>query len=75
MRSGTNASLGLWRPGTKTVVDLSPAAQKKRVAQSTRTGSVQKISAYRARTGGLYYVEVETTTKSSGAYALQYRKS
>ena len=69
------ASLGLWKPGTKTVVDLSPAAQKKRVAQSTRTGSVQKISAYRARTGGLYYVEVETTTKSSGAYALQYRKS
>ncbi len=71
---GTNASLGLWKPGTKTVVDLSPAAQRKRVAQSIRTGSVQKISAYRARTGGLYYVAVETTTKSYGAYALQYRK-
>jgi SpoIID/LytB domain protein len=69
-----NANLGLWQPGTKTVVDLSPAAQKKRVAQSARSGSVQKISAFRAKTGGLYYVEVEMASKNAGPYSLQYRR-
>ena len=71
---GANPTLGLWRPGTKTVVDLSPAAQKKRLAQSARSGSTQKISAFRARTGGWYYVSVQMTTRDSGAYSLQYRR-
>ncbi len=71
---GTSSSLGLWRPGTETVVDLSPAAQKLRVAQSAHSGSTQKISSYRAKTAGWYYVEVEMTTKDSGAYSLQYKR-
>ena len=70
----TNASLGLWRPGTATVVDLSPAAQKKRVAQSARSGSVQRISAYTARAGGWYYVAVQMKSKNAGVYSLQYRR-
>jgi len=69
-----NASLGLWRPGTKTVTDLSPAAQRKRVAQSTRSGSVQRISGYRAQTGGWYYVTVQMRSKNAAAYSLQYRR-
>jgi hypothetical protein len=70
-----SARLGLWRPGTKTVVDLSPAAQKKRVAQSARSGAVQKISAFKASAGGWYYVQVHMTSKNAGAYSLQYRRS
>jgi subtilase family protein len=70
----TNANLGLWRPGTTTVVDLSPTAQRKRVAQSARLGSVQKISAYKADTGGWYYVTVEMRSKNAGPYSLQYRR-
>ena len=69
-----SARLGLWRPGTKSVVDLSPAAQKKRVAQSARSGAVQKISAFRAKTAGWYYVQVQMTSKNAGVYALQYRR-
>jgi SpoIID/LytB domain protein len=69
-----SSRLDLWRPGTKTVVDLSPAAQKKRVAQSARSGSVQKISAFKAKTGGLYYIEVRMTSKNAGAYSLQFRR-
>jgi len=72
--TGTSSNLGLWRPGTKTVVDLSPSAQKKRVAQSAHSGSIQKISAYRAKTAGLYYIEVHMTTRNSGAYSLQYKR-
>ena len=34
-----------------------------------------KISAFRARTGGWHYVSVQMTTKDSGAYSLQYRRS
>jgi hypothetical protein len=72
--SGANPALGLWRPGTRTVVDLSPAAQRKRVAQSSRSGSTQKISAFRARRGGWYFISVQMTTRDVGAYSLQYRK-
>jgi SpoIID/LytB domain protein len=72
---GANPSLGLWRPGTKTVVDLSPQAQKKRLAQSTRSGSTQKISAFLAKTSGWYYVAVQMRSKNAGAYSLQYRRS
>jgi len=71
----TTSELGLWRPGTATVVDLSPAAQKMRVAQSAHAGSSEKISGYKARSGGLYYVEVEMTSKTSGAYSLSYKRS
>jgi hypothetical protein len=71
---GANPSLGLWRPGTKTVVDLSPQAQKKRLAQSTRSGSTQKISAFLAKTGGWYYVAVQMRSKDAGAYSLVYRR-
>jgi stage II sporulation protein D len=73
--AGTGTTLGLWKPGTKTVVDLSPAAQRMRLAQSAHSGSVQKISAFRAKTSGSYYIEVQMTTKSWGAYSLQYRRS
>ena len=71
---GANPTLGLWRPGTKSVVDLSPAAQKKRLAQSARSGSTQKITAFQARTGGWYYVSVQMRTKDAGAYSLQFRR-
>jgi hypothetical protein len=73
--NGTNTALGLWQPGTKTVVDLSPAAQRKRVAQSERSGSVQKIAAFKARVGGWYFIEVQMTGRSSGPYSLQYRRA
>jgi hypothetical protein len=72
--AGAGTALGLWKPGTKTVIDLSPKAQRFRVAQSAHTGSVQKISAFRARAGGWYYVEVQMNSKAWGAYALQYRR-
>ena len=71
----TSPALGLWQPGTKSVVDLSPSAQKKRVAQSARSGSVQKISGFRAKTGGWYFVAVQMTSKNGGAYSLAYRRS
>jgi len=73
--SGADTRLALWRPGTKTVVDLSPAAQKMRVAESRRPGSTERISGYRARTGGWYFIEVHMSSKSSGAYSLAYRRS
>jgi stage II sporulation protein D len=72
---GTTSALGLWRPGTATVVDLSPAAQKMRVAQSAHDGSSEKISGYRAKTAGWYYVEVEMTSKTSGTYSLSYKRA
>jgi hypothetical protein len=70
----TSPRLVLWQPGTQTVVDLSPSAQKKRVAQSARSGSVQKISGFTAKTGGWYYVEVQMTSKNGGPYSLTYRR-
>lgn len=70
-----SASLELWQPGTKTVVDLSPAAQKKRVAQSARSGSTQKISSFRAKAGGVYYVTVRMASKNAASYSLQYKRS
>jgi uncharacterized protein YchJ len=44
------------------------------VAQSARSGAVQKISAFRAKNAGWYYVQVEMTSKNAGAYSLQYRR-
>jgi subtilisin family serine protease len=72
---GANANLALWKPGTKTVQDLSPTAQRKRVAQSHRSGSTERITAYRARSGGWYYVEVRMASKSFGTYQLTYSRS
>ncbi len=70
-----NSNLALWRPGTQTVVDLSPAAQKMRVAQSFHLGSTERIRGYRARTGGWYYVEVKMSSSDSGPYTLTYARS
>ena len=72
-----DAQLSLWRPGTKTVRDLSPAAKKMRVAQSHRAGSSERISAYRATPGGWYYIEVRVRSKNpaGGPYQLTYSRS
>jgi subtilisin family serine protease len=70
--AGTDSSLALWRPGTKTVLDLSPAAQKMRVAQSLRRGSTERISRYRAKIGGWYFIEARMVSKGYGAYTLTY---
>jgi subtilisin family serine protease len=72
---GVNANLSLWKPGTKTVQDLSPTAQRMRVAQSHRAGSNERIAGYRARFEGWYYVEVRLASKSAGAYQLTVTRS
>ena len=75
---GTDSSLVLWRPGTKSVRDLSPAAQKMRVAQSRRRGGVERIKGFRARRGGWYYVEVRMAARlgpASGSYQLTYHRT
>ncbi len=70
-----NSNLSLWRPGTQTVEDLSPAAQKMRVAQSLHAGSTERIRGYRAKTGGWYYIEVKISSKDYGPYTLAYSRS
>lgn len=73
--AGTNPDLALWGPRTKTVLNLSPRAQRKRVAQSHRAGSNERISRYRAKKGGWYYIEVKMSSKTYGAYQLAYARS
>lgn len=72
---GADSNLSLWRPGTQTVVDLSPAGQKMRVAQSLHVGATERIRAFRARTGGKYYIEVRMSSKDYGPYVLEYSRS
>ena len=72
---GSDANLALWKPGTHTVQDLSPSTRRMRVAQSSRAGSAERITAYRAATGGWYYVEVRMASKSWGPYQLTYNRS
>jgi subtilisin family serine protease len=71
---GANSNLSLWRPGTQTVGDLSPAAQRMRVAQSLRAGSSERIRAFRAKSGGWYYIEVKLSSKDYGPYSLAYSR-
>jgi subtilisin family serine protease len=65
--AGAPTNLLLWKPGTKHVNDLR--AQHLRAAQSIGPGSSHVI-AYRARTTGMYYVEVKLTARGFGPYQL-----
>jgi hypothetical protein len=75
---GADSKLVLWRPGTKTVRDVSPSARRMRLAQSHRPGFVERIKGVRAKRGGWYYVEVRLSSKSgtaAGSYELTYQRS
>jgi subtilisin family serine protease len=64
----------LWKPGTRTV--LGPVGRaRKLAARSTSPGSRQRISSYRVRKGGSYYLEVRITAAGSGPYALSFSKT
>jgi subtilisin family serine protease len=70
----TNVNLVLWKPGTKTVEGLTAALHSRRATYSAHAGPNQRFS-YRARAGGLYYVEVKIATPGAGAYSLRLTKS
>jgi subtilisin family serine protease len=64
---GTTSNLLLWKPGTKSVNDLS--AQHFRVGQSIGPGPTHAIG-YKAPSGGWYYAEVKLTARGFGPYEL-----
>jgi len=68
----TDVNLVLWRPGTTAVDDLR--AQTRRVTQSARPGSREYL-AYRAKRGGLYYLQVKIASTGSGRYRLTIVKT
>jgi subtilisin family serine protease len=68
----TDVNLVLWRPGTTAVDDLR--AQTRRVTQSARPGSREYL-AYRAKRGGLYYLQVKIASSGGGRYRLTIVKT
>ena len=69
--SGADVNLVLWKPGTATVQGLAP---RKIAARSTGPGSKERISRYRVKKPGQYYLEVRISRPGSGAYALSLQK-
>jgi hypothetical protein len=65
--------LFLWKPGTRTVEGLLAQAEGRRLAQSVRRGSVQRL-AFRARATGWHYVQVKIARPGGGAYSLSLAK-
>ena len=72
--AGQDLDLVLWKPGTQHVEGLGAALSRRRVTQSSGSGSNERI-AYRAPTGGWYYVEVKITQPGSGPYELDLAKT
>ena len=68
----TDVNLVLWRPGTTAVDDLR--AQTRRVTQSARPGAREYL-AYRAKRGGLYYLQVKIASSGGGRYRLTIVKT
>jgi stage II sporulation protein D len=66
--------LALWRPGTLHVNGTPQAVASQRLFQSLHAGPYQNFR-YRARTAGLYDVEVKTVTPGAGAYSLRVVKA
>jgi subtilisin family serine protease len=70
----TDVALLLWKPGTRTV--LGPVGRaRKLAARASSPGSRQRISAYRVRKTGQYFLEVRITAPGSGPYALSISKT
>jgi subtilisin family serine protease len=69
---GTDPVLAVWRPGTRTVDDLS--RQGLRVRVSRRTGPNDFIG-YRARRDGWHFLQVKLPTQGAGAYRLAVVKT
>ena len=72
--ANTDTNLVLWKPGTQRVEGLSAQLQSKRATQSAGAGPDEHL-AYRARTGGWYYLEVKLATPGYGVYTLRYWKT
>jgi hypothetical protein len=72
--SGDDVNLLLWKPGTRTVQGLA-GRSRKLAARSTGPGNRERISAYRVRKTGRYYVEVRISKPGFGGYALSIAKS
>jgi hypothetical protein len=71
--SGDDVNLLLWKPGTRTV--QGPVGRGRRLAaRSTGPGNRERISGYRVRKTGKYYLEVRISKPGSGAYSLSISK-
>jgi hypothetical protein len=69
--SGADVNLVLWKPGTTSIQTL---AGRRIAARSSGPGSRERISRYRAKTKGQYYLEVKISRPGAGAYALSLQK-
>ena len=70
--SGADVNLVLWKPGTTTVQGL--ARSRNIAARSVGPGSRERISRFRAKKPGQYYLEVRLSRAGAGAYALSLQK-
>ena len=70
----TATKLVLWRPGTEHVEGLSTDIQRRRLAQSRRSGPNQFVS-HRVEEPGWHYVQVKMTGPGSGRYTLRIEKT
>ena len=70
--AGTTSKLVLWKPGTRSVMDLRHSNMK--VAQTTGRGSLHRLS-FRAQVPGWYYIEAKLVTRGFGQYTLSIKRT
>jgi hypothetical protein len=70
--SDTDASLSLWKPGTRRVIGKS-ADLRYLAARSATPGPVERVR-LRARKRGWYYIAVKVRSEDAGAYSLVFKK-
>ena len=71
--AGTNTNLLLWKPGTKTVRGFKGTSRRV-AARSAGPGPRERITRYRARKTGFYFLEVRLSRRGSGPYSLSLSK-
>jgi hypothetical protein len=71
---GADLNLVLWKPATKSVLDISPEGLARRIQTSARPGARESIR-YVAPVRGWYFIEVRASSTQAGAYRLVIAKS
>jgi hypothetical protein len=66
-------NLVLWKPATKSILDITPEGLARRIQTSTRPGARESIR-YVAPARGWYFIEVRSSSPQAGEYRLAIAK-